>query len=152
MVYNLGLVSGVQQGDSVICLCISTLLRFFSHAGHHKVSSRVPWLYSRSLLVIYFLYYIYVCVSVPLFQFIPFPQSTLEWDLFQSIQLTSQVENCLLLPLSGYRDRDSWESTCHQVNCFASDVSAQVQLWKFRFLCLQVLSLHLTFRLFHWGL
>ena len=48
--------------------------------------------------------------------------------------------------------RDSWEPTCFQVNCFTPDVSVQVQLWKFRLLYLQVFSLHLTFHLVHGGL
>ena len=46
MLYNVVLVSGVQQSESVthINIHISTLsfFRFFSHISHHRVLSKVP--------------------------------------------------------------------------------------------------------------
>ena len=54
MIYNVGLVSGVQQSDSVIHIHISILCRRFSHIGYYRIVSRIPVLDSRSLLVIYF--------------------------------------------------------------------------------------------------
>ena len=55
------LVSGIQQSDSVIYTYIYiyiSFFRFFSIIGHYRVLSRVPCstaLYSRFLLVIYFI-------------------------------------------------------------------------------------------------
>ena len=40
MIYNVALVSAVQQRESFIHICIC--IRFFSHAGHYRLSSRVP--------------------------------------------------------------------------------------------------------------
>ena len=44
MIYNVVLVSGVWQSESVIHIHRSTLLFFifFSHIGHYRVLSRVP--------------------------------------------------------------------------------------------------------------
>ena len=46
--------------------------RFFTHIGPYRIMSRVPMLYSRSLLVIYFIYSS-VYMSFPISQFIPLP-------------------------------------------------------------------------------
>ena len=44
----------------------------FSQVGHHRVLNRVPWVYSRSMLIIYFIYRgVYMSISV--FQFISSP-------------------------------------------------------------------------------
>ena len=41
--YNIVLVSGIQQRESVIHLCISILFKtFFPHIGHYRVLSRAP--------------------------------------------------------------------------------------------------------------
>ena len=42
LIYNVVLVSAVQQSESVIHITISTLFRFFPHIGHYRVLSRVP--------------------------------------------------------------------------------------------------------------
>ena len=61
------LVSGVQQSESVIHIHISPLffLDSFYHIGHYKYWAEFPVLYSRFLLVIYFIY-ISVYISVPI--------------------------------------------------------------------------------------
>ena len=41
MVYNVVLVSGVQQSDSVVHIHIS-LFKFFSHLIYYRILSRVP--------------------------------------------------------------------------------------------------------------
>ena len=48
LIYNVSLVLGIQQSESVIHIHISTLFRFFSHIGHYRVLSRVP--YDKDLL------------------------------------------------------------------------------------------------------
>ena len=58
---NVVLVSSVQQTHLVIHMYIihiyiySFIFRFFSHIGYHRIFE-FPVLYSRSLLVIYFIY------------------------------------------------------------------------------------------------
>ena len=52
MVYNIMLVSGVQQSDSVTHLYISILFRFFPILQNIEF----PVLYSKSLLIICFIY------------------------------------------------------------------------------------------------
>ena len=54
LIYNFVLVSGVQQSDSVIY--ISILFRLFSHSSIIEYWKEFPVLYSRSLLIIYFIY------------------------------------------------------------------------------------------------
>ena len=66
-IYNVLLVSCVQQSESVIYIYILTFFRFFSHISHYRVLSRVPW------LVICFIYYSNVYMSVPISQFIHTP-------------------------------------------------------------------------------
>ena len=39
--YNVVLVSAVQQSESVIHIHVSTLFRFHSHIGNYRVLSRV---------------------------------------------------------------------------------------------------------------
>ena len=74
MLYNVVLVSTVQQSESAICIHISPFLGFPSHLGHHRALSRVPVLYSRFSLVIYFMHSINsVYMSIPISQFIPSP-------------------------------------------------------------------------------
>ena len=41
LIYNVVLVSGLQQSDSVICIC-TFFFRFFSIIGYYKILSRVP--------------------------------------------------------------------------------------------------------------
>ena len=48
------LLSGIQQNESVICIHISTIFRFFSHIGHNSIG-RVPCAI-QFLLVTYFIY------------------------------------------------------------------------------------------------
>ena len=73
------LVSTVQQGESAIYIHIYPLFfQFPSYLGHHRAFSRVPELYSRFSLVIYFIHSIIVAyMSIPIFQFIPPPLSPL---------------------------------------------------------------------------
>ena len=42
LIYNIVLVSGVQQSDSVIHVHISIFVRFFSHVGYYRILSKVP--------------------------------------------------------------------------------------------------------------
>ena len=42
LIYNVLLVSGIQQSESVIHMHIPTLLQILSHIGHYRVLSRVP--------------------------------------------------------------------------------------------------------------
>ena len=53
MIYNVVLVSGVQQSDSVIHIHISILFRFFSHIGYNKFQ-----VYNTVLLTIVTILYI----------------------------------------------------------------------------------------------
>ena len=41
MVYNVVLVSNVQQNESVIHIHIAALLRFFSYIGYYRILSSV---------------------------------------------------------------------------------------------------------------
>ena len=44
MLYNVVLVSSVEQRESVLCLHLSLLFFGFpSHSGHHGALSRVPY-------------------------------------------------------------------------------------------------------------
>ena len=52
LIYNIVLVSGVQQSDSVI----HVFFRLFSIIGYYKTLNTVPVLYSKSLLFIYLMY------------------------------------------------------------------------------------------------
>ena len=56
MLYNVVLVSTVQQGESAVHVPIACLLKFLSHLGHHRALSRVPYAIQYVLLVIYFIY------------------------------------------------------------------------------------------------
>ena len=61
------------QSDSVIYTNISTLFKgFFSHTGHYRMLSRVPYAYNRFLLVIHFIYSS-VYMSIPVSQITPPP-------------------------------------------------------------------------------
>ena len=42
LIYNIELVSALQQSESVIHTHISTLFRFYSHIGHYTVLNRIP--------------------------------------------------------------------------------------------------------------
>ena len=68
------LVSGVQQSDSVIHIFIR--FQLFIHIGYYRILSEFPVLYSRSLLVIFFIYS-NICMLIPNSYFIlpltPFP-------------------------------------------------------------------------------
>ena len=51
LLYNVVLVSAVQQNESVICIYISPLFfRFPSHLGHHSSLSRVPFVIQQVLI------------------------------------------------------------------------------------------------------
>ena len=59
MLYNVVLVSAVQQSKSALHIYIYIYPLFFgfpSHLGHHRASSTVPVLYSRFSLIIYFIH------------------------------------------------------------------------------------------------
>ena len=56
LICNVVLVSSKQQNETVIHTHSSTLSYILSHVGHYRVLSRVPCRYSRSLVVMYFLY------------------------------------------------------------------------------------------------
>ena len=42
LLYNVVLVSAVQQSESAICIHTSPFFRSPSHVGHHRALSRVP--------------------------------------------------------------------------------------------------------------
>ena len=54
LIFNVVLVSAVQQSESVLHIHISLFLRFFTHLGHYRVLSRVPYATQQVLLIIYF--------------------------------------------------------------------------------------------------
>ena len=56
MIYNVVLVPGVQQNDSVIHTHTSFFSIFFSHNGYYRVLSKFPVLCSTSLWITYFIY------------------------------------------------------------------------------------------------
>ena len=56
VIYNIVLVSGVQQSDSVLCIYI--FFRFFTHIGYNRI-------------LIDFSIYRSMCMSIPSSQFIP---------------------------------------------------------------------------------
>ena len=63
LIYNVVLVSGVQQSDSVIHECIYIFFfRFFSIIGYYKILRTVPCALQQVLVV--YLFYIQSCVSV----------------------------------------------------------------------------------------
>ena len=62
LIYNVALVSSVQQSESVIHIHISLFFRFFSHIGHYRVLSRVPCAIQQVLIS--YLFYIQQCVYV----------------------------------------------------------------------------------------
>ena len=67
------LVSGMEPSDSDICF------RFFSMVGYYKILTEFPVLYSKLLLVIYFIYS-NMYILVPNSKFIlptPFPLVTI---------------------------------------------------------------------------
>ena len=75
MLYNVVLVSAVQQSESVI---YPLSFGFPSHLGHHRALSRVPVLYSRFSLVMYLMHsinnvYIYMSIQISQFAPVPFP-------------------------------------------------------------------------------
>ena len=50
LLYNIVLVSAIQQSESVIQMHISLLFRFLSHLGHHRTLSRVPYAMQQVLM------------------------------------------------------------------------------------------------------
>ena len=73
MLYNIVLVSAVQQSESAICIHITPLFRI-SFPFRSPQSSEFPVLYSRFSLVIYFIHSINSAyMSIPISQFIPTP-------------------------------------------------------------------------------
>ena len=81
MIYNVMLVSGVQQRESVIHIYISTLcfFRFFSHIGRYRVLSRVPCA-RQQVLISYFIYY-----SVCICWFVKLERELIEGRVFLTI-------------------------------------------------------------------
>ena len=58
-------VHGVEKEPDTTERLNNSFFRFFSHIGCNRVLSRVPVLYRKSLLVIYFIYIVaYVCQSL----------------------------------------------------------------------------------------
>ena len=54
------LVSGVQQSDSVICVCIFILFQIFSHIGYNIIVSKVPSAIGPCWLsILYIVVYVY---------------------------------------------------------------------------------------------
>ena len=78
MLYNVMLVSAVQQSKSATCIHISPIFRiFFSHLGHHRALSRVPCAKQSVLINDLFTHSINtVFISIPSSQFIPLPLSS----------------------------------------------------------------------------
>ena len=62
LIYNDVRVSGVQQNESVIHIHISIFKRFFSHVGHYRVLSRVP--YALPQVRIIYLFYTQEAVCI----------------------------------------------------------------------------------------
>ena len=60
LIYNVVFISAVKQSVSVVYIYkytyIYSFFRFFSIIGYYKILNIVPWLYSRSLLFIYFIF------------------------------------------------------------------------------------------------
>ena len=73
LIYNVVLVSAVQQSESVIHIHVSTLLDCFPIQAITEYRDEFPVLYSRSLLVIYFIDS-RVYMSVPISQLNPPPR------------------------------------------------------------------------------
>ena len=63
LIYDIMLVSGIQQSESVIHIHVATFFRLFSHLGRYRVE--FPVLYSRSLLVLYFAWIISLWAECP---------------------------------------------------------------------------------------
>ena len=42
LIYNVVLVAGVQQSDSVIHIHVFILFQIFTHIGYYRILSRVP--------------------------------------------------------------------------------------------------------------
>ena len=91
MIYNVMLVSGVQQSDSIICiyLCICAF-RFFSHVGYYKIEcSSLCYTVGPCCLSIL---YIVVCV------FIWFSCPTKYYSCFDFFQPSKNIKTNLSLP------------------------------------------------------
>ena len=50
LIYNVVLISGVQHSESVTHIHISIFEEFFSHVGHSRVLSRVPYALQQVLI------------------------------------------------------------------------------------------------------
>ena len=70
LIYNVGLILGVQQNKSVSYICIYIYPPFLKFLAIIECWVTFTGLYSRSLLVIHFIYN-GVFMSVPVFQFTP---------------------------------------------------------------------------------
>ena len=89
MLYNVVIVSVVQQSESATHICIYPLfLGFSSHFGHHRASSRVSCAIQLVLIgyLFYTLYCIYVNPSLPVHPILPFPFS-----------ISSVIQSCPIL-------------------------------------------------------
>ena len=88
MLYNVVLVSTVQQSESVMCIHISPLISVSFHLGHHRASSRVPCAIQQILISYLFIPSINsVYMPIPTFQFIPPTSSQLGVHTFVSLFL-----------------------------------------------------------------
>ena len=60
LIYNVVLISVVQQSDSVICVCIFILFQIFSHIGYNIIVSKVPSAIGPCWLsILYIVVYVY---------------------------------------------------------------------------------------------
>ena len=65
LIYNVVLLSSVQQNKSVIHIHISTLFTILFHIDDYRVLREFSVLHSRSLLVIYFIHSsVYMSISI----------------------------------------------------------------------------------------
>ena len=96
MLYNVILVSGIQQSEAVIYIHVHTPFRFFSHIGHYRALSRAPCaIYCRSLL---YILYIVMCIcqfQSPKFVSLPTPKNKFEDILL--IVLNAQLRKLKLI-------------------------------------------------------
>ena len=69
MLYNIVLVSTVQQNESAVCKHVFPPSFCASHSGHHRALSFLCYIHSRFSLVIYFIHSINsVYMSIPISQ------------------------------------------------------------------------------------
>ena len=66
LIYDVVLVSGVQQSDLVSHIYMFIFI-FFPILIYYKILAIVPWLYSRTFVVVVLFYFVYssVCLLIP---------------------------------------------------------------------------------------